>query len=198
MAETKTSVSQLLRKWQAGDTDAAGRVLSVTYDELRRIARGMMRGERANHTLQATALVHEAYLRLFQDEPVAVASRVEFVRLMAAQMKRQLIDHARKHNAEKRGAGAAHKNVDDVDVAAVPSGDGEEFLNRLDVALDKLAAEHPRVAEVIRLRFVADLSIEATARQLQLGSGTVKRDYAFGRAWLLRELNGESPSAPKS
>jgi RNA polymerase sigma factor (TIGR02999 family) len=189
MTQHNESVSQLLQQWRKGNADAGEQVLAATYEELRRIARGMMRGERPNHTLQPTALVHEAYLRLFQDDPVGLASRVEFLRFMAVQMKRQLIDHARRRNADKRGAGALHKNMDDVDVAAVaPDEDPEVFLARLDVALSKLETEHPRVAEIMRLRFMQDLSIDETAKVLKLGSGTVKRDFAFGRVWMMREL----------
>ena len=149
----------------------------------------MMRGERAHHTLQPTALVHEAFLRLCRDEQVDLASRAAFLKLMAVQMQRQLIDYARRRGARKRGGGMVHENVDAVDPAAIESeATSEEFLTRLDTALDKLAIEYPRVAEIIRLRFVADLSIADTAQALGVGSGTVKRDFAFGRAWLLREL----------
>lgn len=189
MTDPTGNVSRLLQDWRGGDAAAADRVLALMYQELRRVARGMMRGERPNHTLQATALVHEAYLRLFKDEPVGMASRAEFLRLMAAQMRRHLIDHARRRSAEKRGGSANRQSLDGVDVPArAVEEDPEQFLSRLDAALEKLAAEHPRVAEIIKLRVVGDLSIEATAEELKLGSGTVKRDYAFGRAWLMREL----------
>jgi RNA polymerase sigma factor (TIGR02999 family) len=182
-------VSQLLQEWRRGNQDAADQVVGAVYFELRRIARGMMQGERASHTLQATALIHEAYLRVCRDEPVALETRGAFLKLMATQMKRHLIDHARRRNAEKRGGGVAHDDIGAVDPPAPESEtSSEEFLSRLDVALEKLAADHPRVAEVIRLRFIADLSIEDAARALGVGSGTVKRDFAFGRAWLVREL----------
>jgi RNA polymerase sigma factor (TIGR02999 family) len=187
--KTQAPVSQLLGQWRNGDPQAAEKVIAATYQELRRIARGMMRGERSNHTLQATSLVHEAYLRLFQDEPQELASKAAFLRLMAAQMKRHLIDHARRRQANKRGGGIVHEELGALEPPAQESsGDAEAFLTRLDAALDKLAAEHPRVADIIRLRFVADLSIEATARQLGLSAGTVKRDFAFGRVWLVREI----------
>ena len=186
---TQGQVSQLLVQWRKGDRAAAERVLGATYQELRRIARGMMRGERSNHTLQATGLVHEAYLRLFHDEPQDLASRAEFLRLMAAQMKRHLIDHARRRLAEKRGGGVVHEELGPIDPAAPESDQSAEtFLAKLDTALEKLAVEHPRVADIIRLRFIADLSIEATARELRLSPGTVKRDFAFGRVWLMREI----------
>jgi RNA polymerase sigma factor (TIGR02999 family) len=184
-------VTRLLARWREGDAGAADDVVKATYQELRRIARGMMRGERAQHTLQATALVHEAYLRLFQDQPAQLDSRASFLRLMAAQMKRHLIDHARRRNADKRGGGVAHANVDDIDLpAGLADESPERFLERLDQALDKLAGEHPRIATIIRLRFLEDRSIDDTAAELGMSAGTVKRDFAFGRVWLLRELGG--------
>jgi RNA polymerase sigma factor (TIGR02999 family) len=184
-------VTRLLARWREGDASAGDDVVQATYQELRRIAGGMMRGERPQHTLQATALVHEAYLRLFQDQPATLESRTSFLRLMASQMKRQLIDHARRRNADKRGGGVAHANVDDFDLpAALADESPEQFLDRLDTALDRLAVEHPRVATIVRLRFLEDRSIEDTATELGMSAGTVKRDFAFGRVWLLRELTG--------
>jgi RNA polymerase sigma-70 factor, ECF subfamily len=182
-------VSQLLQEWRGGNQQAADQVVHAVYDELRRIARGMMRGERPQHTLQPTALIHEAYLRVCHDEPVDVESRASFLRLMAAQMKRHLIDHARRRGAGKRGGGVPHEAIETMEPPAIEAETTpEDFFARLDAALVKLAGEHPRVAEVIRLRFVGDLSIEDVARALGLSSGTVKRDFALGRAWLIREL----------
>ena len=195
MKSERGDVTQLLRDWRRGDPHAADQVVDAVYTELRRIARGMMRGERAHHTLQPTALVHEAFLRLCRDQPVDLASRAAFLKLMAVQMKRHLIDHARRRGARKRGGGMVHENVDAVEPPAIePDATSEEFLTRLDAALDKLTIDYPRVAEIIRLRFVADLSIEDTAQALGMGSGTVKRDFAFGRAWLLRELSHNDTS----
>jgi RNA polymerase sigma factor (TIGR02999 family) len=182
-------ISQLLQEWRRGDPRAANHVVLAMYSELRRIARGVMRRERASHTLQPTALIHEAYIRLCRGEPVELESRTAFLKLMAVQMKRHLIDYARRRAAEKRGGGIRHDEIGAVDPpAAVADNDPEEFLTHLDVALEKLNAEHPRVAETIRLRFVADLSIEDAARALGVSTGTIKRDFAFGRAWLIREL----------
>jgi RNA polymerase sigma factor (TIGR02999 family) len=186
------NVTELLQRWRNGDRGAADLILGATYHELRRLARAIMSGERSNHTLQATALVHEAYLRLFQDAPVDMGSRPEFVRMMAAQMRRYLIDHARRRRAEKRGGGIPHESFDPDNPPPVPwdddDPDPEAYLDRLDKALEKLAGEHARVAEIIRLRFYLNLSIEETARELGMGTGTVKRDFAFGRVWLMREL----------
>ena len=154
MAPPDENVTELLKQWRSGDHGAADRIIAATYQELRRLARGIMRGERSNHTLQATALVHEAYLRLFQDAPVEMGSRPEFVRLMASQMRRYLIDHARRRRADKRGGGIAHEPFDSANPPAVPWDDDAEdpaaYLDRLDGALTKLAAEHPRVAEIDR------------------------------------------------
>jgi RNA polymerase sigma factor (TIGR02999 family) len=184
-------VTEWLQDWGRGDRRALDQVVAAVYDELRRMARGMMRGERADHTLQPTALIHEAYLRVCRGGPVDVATRAAFLRLMAAQMQRQLIDHARRRGAEKRGGGTRHVRISQAEPAAVDEGSpGEDFLVRLDAALARLDADHPRVAAIIRLRFVAHLSIEDTARVLQVGTGTVKRDFAFGRTWLVRELGG--------
>jgi RNA polymerase sigma factor (TIGR02999 family) len=194
MTRQPRQVSQLLRDWCDGNQQAADQVVDVVYDELRRIARGMMRGERRDHTLQPTALIHEAYLRVCRDEPVDVQTRAAFLRLMAAQMKRHLIDHARRRGADKRGGGVPHEDIDRVEPpAAEPNADADDFLAQLDTALARLAGDYPRVATIIQLRFVADLSIEDTARALGLGTGTVKRDFAFGRAWLVRELSAAAP-----
>jgi RNA polymerase sigma factor (TIGR02999 family) len=192
MASGEENVTELLKQRRGGDRHAADRIIAATYQELRRLARAVMRGERSNHTLQATALVHEAYLRLFQDAPVDMGSRPEFVRLMASQMRRYLIDHARRRRADKRGGGVAHEVYDPANPPPVGWDDDAEdsaaYLDRLDAALTKLSAEHPRVAEIIRLRFFLNLSIDETAEAIGMKSGTVKRDFAFGRVWLMREL----------
>jgi RNA polymerase sigma factor (TIGR02999 family) len=131
-------------------------------------------------------------LRLFQDAPVEMGSKKAFVWLMAAQMRRYLIDHARRRRADKRGGGVAHEPFDPANPPALAwdddDPDPEAYLDQLEKALQKLAAEHARVAEIIRLRFFLNLSIEETAHELGMGTGTVKRDFAFGRAWLMREL----------
>jgi RNA polymerase sigma-70 factor (ECF subfamily) len=183
-------VTRLLHRWRAGDQDAADRLVAATYQELRRVARGFFRHERGNHTLQPTALVHDAFLRLFRDQPIDVQSREAFFRLIAAQMRRQLIDHARRRNAVKRGGGQPKLNVDELadQIPALIQESPEESFQRMEDAVVRLAIDHPRPAKVVQLRFFADMSNEAIAKELDLSIGTVKRDFAFARAWLAREL----------
>lgn len=183
-------VTELLHKWRAGDPAAGDELLAATYEQLRRVARGFLRGERRDHTLQPTALVHEAYLRLFRDQPLALDSRAAFFRLVAAQMRRELIDHARKRDAVKRGGGRARADFESV-IGAIPAAEfteDEQLFARLDEALGRFEQEHPRAASVVRLRYFAGLSNEEVAARLEIGSATVKREFAFSRAWLAREL----------
>lgn len=150
-----------------------------------------MRGERPNHTLQATELVHEAFMRFCGGGPVDAASRSAFFGLMAAQMRRHLIDHARRRGAAKRGAGVRHADLTDlaeVVAAAEPQENGEAYLTRLDDALKQFEALYPRAARVVHERFFADQTIEETARAMNLSPGTVKREFAFGRAWLAQAM----------
>jgi RNA polymerase sigma-70 factor, ECF subfamily len=193
MAHTPGEFSELLDRWRGGDRDAADRVLAQAYEELRRLARYYMRQERAGHTLQPTALVNEAYLRLANAKAPDAENRTAFLRIMGAQLRHLLIDHARRRNAVKRGGGQMRDPLEHEDRIAAPAPEQDNaaaLLNRLDVVLPKLAAEYPRVAKVMQLRFFADMSIDDTATALGVSTGTVKRDYSFGRAWLLKELQG--------
>ncbi len=187
----------LLQQWRRGDREAGDRVVAGAYDELRRLARYYMKQEREGHTLQPTALVHEAYMRLCRAKAPDVEDHDAFIRLMGAQLKHLLIDHARRRAAIKRGGDRSRADIEDARLAAAgtidETRDTEPLLERLDAALPKLAAENPRVAKVIELRFFADLSIEETAETLGISAGTVKRDFSYGRAWLLREI--EQPSS---
>lgn len=189
----KIDLTQLLDQWRQGDQDAASQLLGVVYRDLRRIAGKYMRGERPSHTLQATALVHEAWLRMSHSPNPPVAGREQFFRAMAAYMRRQLVDHARRRGAVKRGAAANALELDDevmlISAPEAPSGDGEADLNRLDAALAELAASQPRAARVLELRFFADKSIEDVAEELGVASGTVKRDFAFAKSFLLSRLS---------
>jgi RNA polymerase sigma factor (TIGR02999 family) len=192
-------LTELLQEWRQGEEGAATRLLSVVYRDLRRVAGKYMRGERPSHTLQATALVHEAWVRLSQSPNPAVANREQFFRAMAAYMRRHLVDHARRRQAVKRGQGAAAVELDDsIAILAAPatSEDGglEADLSRLDTALADLAATHPRAAKVLELRFFADRSVEETAAELAIASGTVKRDFALAKAFLIAHM----PDAPGS
>jgi RNA polymerase sigma factor (TIGR02999 family) len=187
-------LTQLLDRWRAGDVAAADKLLAATYQELRRMARGFFRHERGSHTLQPTALVHDAYLRLFHDRPVDLESREAFFRLIAAQMRRQLIDHARRRDAAKRGGGLAKLNVDDLAglIPAASTESPEALFQRLDRALEALARDYPRAAQIVQLRIFGELTNEATADQLGISTGTVKRDFLFARTWLARRLSADA------
>jgi RNA polymerase sigma factor (TIGR02999 family) len=192
MKQGEPDLTLLLQDWRRGNEEAASRLLGAVYGDLRRIAGGYMRHERPSHTLQATGLVHEAWMRLSQSPNPPVADREQFFRAMAAYMRRYLVDHARRRSAEKRGAGAHAVELDDWNevLAAAPqdSGTTEEEFARLDAAIAALTAAHPRPARVLELRFFGNLSIEETATQLGIASGTVKRDFAFARSFLMARL----------
>jgi RNA polymerase sigma-70 factor, ECF subfamily len=159
------------------------------YDELRRLAASYLQRERADHTLQPTALVHEAYIRLVAQDAVDWRNRDHFVGLAAQMMRRVLVDHARGHKRDKRGGGLKLALLDADGIAEVES---EDFV-ALDEALNRLALRHPQKSRVIELRFFGGLSIEETARVLQVSDSTVERDWKFARAWLARELNRGIP-----
>lgn len=185
-------LSLLLRQWSNGDQSAVDRLIAVAYPQLRRSARGVLRRERPNHTVQSTELVHEAFLRLFHGAHVDVESRKTFFSLMATHMKHVLVDHARRRSAVKRGGELIREQIDDfgaVPVAVSDGEDGEAYFARLDAALQRLAQQYPRPARVVQERIFADLSIEDVASTLGVSAGTVKRDYQFARAWLARELD---------
>ena len=191
------ALTRLLESWRNGDDGAATRILGTVYGDLRRIAGSYMRHERPSHTLQATALVHEAWMRLAQSPNPPVANREQFFRAMAAYMRRQLVDHARRRTADKRGAGVRPVDLDDLAAApamAAPTSidDVEAQYADLDDALARLSDEHPRAAQVLELRFFADKSIEETAAALGIATGTVKRDFAFARSYLVARL-GANP-----
>jgi RNA polymerase sigma factor (TIGR02999 family) len=179
-------LTNLLEQWKAGDAMAGEEVVLRTYPELRRLARAYLRHERSDHTLQTTALLHEAYIRLLRTGPGTVDSRDAFFRLMAAEMRRRLIDHARRRLAEKRGGRVAHAPLDS-SLAAAPvrePGEDDELPERLDRALLELNALFPRAARVVQLKFFVGLTTEEAASELGLSPGTVKRDWTFARAWL--------------
>jgi RNA polymerase sigma factor (TIGR02999 family) len=194
--ETRHDVTRLLQQWQAGSAEAAEQLVARTYDQLRRIARAHFRRERPGHTLQATALLNEAYLRMLPEAPESVDSRDAFFRLMSAEMRRRLIDHARRRLADKRGGGSPRVSLDAIDVAA-PTGDDdrERMLQRLDAALQRLGESYPRTARVVECRFIAGFTNEETAAELGLSTGTVKRDWAFAKAWLAAALEEEQEAS---
>ena len=182
-----TEVTELLRGWRAGEAQRSERLLALLYAELKRVARRQLARERRGHTLQTTALVHEADLRLVDQRRVDWRDREHFFAVAATVMRRLLVDHARARLAEKR----AHEPVA-LDPGVEPAVEDPAFeLLGLDVALDRLAAAYPRPARVVELRFFAGLEVEEVARVLEVADRTVKRDWAFARAWLLRELGDE-------
>jgi len=177
-------VTQLLRASSEGNQAAEARLIPLVYDELRRLAGSYMRSERPDHTLQPTALVHEAYLRLIGQD-ANWKSRAHFLSVAAQQMRRILVDHARKHQAAKRAGGESR--VSFVDVLAVAAEKPTQLVS-VDEALDLLAAEYPRQARVVELRFFGGYTEDNVAKILAISPETVKRDWRFARTWLGREV----------
>ena len=181
-----TELTVILRRLEQGDPHAANELLPLVYDELRKLAAQKMKRESPGQTLQATALVHEAWLRLGADEQPSWDHRGHCFAAAAEAMRRILIDNARRKQALRHGGGAQHVNADALELAAsLP----DEQLLALNEALDQLAARDVRKAELVKLRFFAGLTIEQAARVLGVSEPTAKRDWAFARAWLYRELS---------
>ena len=183
---TSVDVTRLLKAWAAGDEAALGKLTPAIHDELRRMARNYMRKERQGHTLQATALVNEAYLRLVEMGDVNWRDRAHFFAVSAQMMRRILVDAARARITAKRGGPAPRVNLDEI--PEVGSGKADE-LAALDDALQELAELDPRKVKVIELRFFGGLSVEETAEVLKLSPQSVMRDWKLAKAWLLRELS---------
>ncbi|HTM00028.1 MAG TPA: sigma-70 family RNA polymerase sigma factor [Candidatus Omnitrophota bacterium] len=189
-APSPSEVTQTFLRWRQGDASALHALLPLVYEEMRRLAGAYLRDESAGHTLQPTALAHEAYLRLLDQRHVSWQNRAHFMGLAAQAMRRILIDHARRRGAQKRGGDAVHVTLEDSDAIAAgdePLGVAAEDLND---ALDRLAALDERQARVVELRFFTGLSVEETAEVLGVSPATVKRDWTLARAWLHRELKG--------
>lgn len=183
--DPSSDVTRMLREWSAGDPSAADRLLPVVYGELHRLAASYLKRERTGHTLQPTALVNEAWLKLAgQGSPWQ--NRAHFLGIAAQAMRRILVDHARRKSAQKRGEDGLRVTL--ADVAAKENN--EVDLVHLDVALEKLAALDERQARMVTMRFFAGLTVEETAEALGVSEKTVKRDWAAARAWLRRELTG--------
>jgi RNA polymerase sigma factor (TIGR02999 family) len=178
-------VTALLCKVAAGDSAAAAEVVPLIYEELRRLAEHFMIRERAEHTLQATALVHEAYLRLVDQGQGNWHTRTHFYGAAAQVMRRILVDHARAKLAQKRGGDMPHLPLDE---ASIDAEQRPEDLVRLDEALIRLAELNARQSRIIELRFFAGLNVEETAEVMGISPKTVKRDWSVARAWLHREL----------
>ena len=181
-------VSGLLRAWGDGDRRALDRLTPIVYDELRRLASRYMRGERPGHSLQTTALVNEAYIRLVDYRGMRWQDRAHFFAVSAQLMRRILVDHARRHNL-KRGGGVQHVSFEDT--AEVGSDRAADLL-ALDDALDALARVDPRKVQVVEMRYFGGLSVEETADVLKVSPITVMRGWSTAKAWLYRELGGRT------
>jgi RNA polymerase sigma factor (TIGR02999 family) len=198
-------VTQLLIDWSSGDQRALGELMPQVYGELRRLADRQLRGERQNHTLQRTALVNEAYLRLIDQKHANWQGRAHFIGLAAQMMRRILIDHARARGRAKRGGGMTPVSLDQTGVILGSFDEGNarvealEFahdptvdLSAIDSALSKLETLDPKQGRIVELRFFGGLSIEETAEIVGVSPATVKREWALARAWLRRELLSEA------
>ena len=184
-APPEHDLTTMLRAMQQGDAEAGSRVLALVYVELRRIAAAYLRRERSDHTLQPTALVHEAYLRLFGSAGVHPRDRTHFFALAAQQMRRILVDHARARCRVKRGGRKMRVSLTDLQ----PSVDArDEEVLAIHEALERLAAQDARAARIVELRFFAGLEEEEVADVIGVSVGTVKRDWRFARSWLLVQL----------
>jgi len=184
-----SDVTQLLVNWGNGDQQALEDLLPLVYDELRRLAGAYLRRERSGHTLQSTALVHEAFLKLVQQRDVHWRNRAHFFGIAAQRIRRILVDHARMGLAEKRGSGGIKVELNDV--MAIASQREIDVLE-LDAALAKLTQMDERQSRIVELRFFAGMSVEETAEVMQLSPATVKREWSSAKAWLFREMSRSS------
>lgn len=181
----KADITQLLNKAQSGDKDALDRLLPLVYNELRRVAAHQLKNERGDHTLQATALVHEAYLRLLEQKEVDWRNRAHFFSIAAEMMRRILVNYAVQRNAQKRGDGAAKISLDEI----VSFDNGQNFdLVALDEALKKLSEFDADAARIVELRFFGGLTIEETAEVLGVSDSTVKREWRMAKSWLKSQM----------
>jgi len=193
--QSPIDVTSLLQELSGGNRDALAELIPMVYDELRRLAAYHLRHERGNHTLQATALVHEAYLRLVDQRHVDWKNRSHFFGVAAHLMRRILLMHARRIHAAKRGGSAARISLDE---AVIFTRDHSAELVALDALLTRLAALDPQQARVVELRFFGGLSVEETAELMGISTATVKRDWAMAKAWLAREMGAARGSQASS
>ena len=186
-----SQITQLLQRWRDGNREALDALLPLVYEELRRLAHRHLRNERAEHTLQSSALVHEAYLRLVGQDFPQWEGRTHFFAIAAQLMRQILVDYARRHRASKRGSGVCMLTLDDVE--AVPQRKDVDVV-ALNDALNSLAEIDPRQSQIVELRFFAGLSLEETSEAMGIGTATVQRDWTAARAWLHREISRRSSS----
>lgn len=185
-------ITELLDQWGRGEKDALEKLAPVVYQELRKRARGYFRRERSDHTLQPTALIHEAYMRLVRQEAPGWKSRTHFFAVASQMMRQILVDHARTHNAAKRGGGAAKVSLDE---GLAISEDRSSEILAVDEALRKLADFDSRKARIVELRYFSGFTVEETAEALGVAPITVLRESRVAEAWLRRAMTGESPAA---
>ncbi len=183
---SSVQVTDLLGRWRGGDRQALDALIPLVYDELRRIAQHYLRNERPGHTLQSTALVHEAYVRLIKQDLPQWQNRAHFFAVAAQLMRQILVDHARAYRADKRGGGACKLTLDEAEKDSQPL---DVDIVALDDALKTLSSMDPQQGKVVELKFFGGLSIEDTAEVLGISASTVKRDWITARAWLHRELD---------
>ncbi len=181
-------VTRLLQSWSAGDPEASAQLLPLIYDDLRRTAREYMRRERPGHTLQPTALVHEAYLRLTRGATIEWQGRAHFYSLAARTMRRVLVNHARDRKRLKRDGIQVTISLDEAGDPSEPSTRNEVDITAIDQALERLSHVYPRQSQVVEMRFFADMQARDIADVLQVSEKTVLRDWQFARLWLHREL----------
>jgi RNA polymerase sigma factor (TIGR02999 family) len=185
MKEGSAEITQLLARLNSGDSAVSARLIALVYPELRAIAGRAMRRERPDHTLQATVLVHEAYMRLVAQTGMQWENRAQFFGIAASVMRRVLVDYAREHRALKRGGAAAKVTLDD---ALVVSEDHLDRVLMIDDSLRKLAEVDPAQSRVVELRFFAGMNVEETAEALGISTATVKREWSHAKAWLQRDM----------
>jgi len=182
-------VTGLLLKWRRGDRVALEQLIPLVYQELRRIAGAQLRGERADHSLQPTALVHEAYLRLVRVDRMSVNDRAHFLALAAQLMRQVLVDHARRKKAGKRGGDATIVGIDDLPIVTQPAG---VDILALDEALTEMATFDARQHDIVELKFFAGLSNEEVAEAVSISRATVDREWALAKAWLFQRLSARA------
>jgi RNA polymerase sigma factor (TIGR02999 family) len=188
MQQTQQNVTQLLIGWSKGDKEALDKLVPLVYDELRRQAARYLRRERVGHTLQTTALIHEAYLRLIDQKNVHWQNRAHFFGIAAQLMRRILVDHARTKKRAKRGGSDVRVSLSE----ATLQTQGQDLdIVALDEALERLAEIDEQQSRIVELRFFSGLTVEETAEVLSISTATVKRDWSMAKAWLHREVSGD-------
>ncbi len=184
MPTPRTEVTQMLQEWSKGNREVLDELLPVVYNELRRLAHSYLNRERRDLTLQTTALVHEAYLKLIDQRSVNFQNRAQFFALSAQAMRRILLDYARRHMSQKRGRG---EKVFLEDIGEIPSSTNENLID-LDLALKELETFDPRQSQIVELRYFGGLTIQEAAEVLEISPATVKREWTMARAWLYQKI----------